>query len=448
MRPEANIMYFKLNRKFVMRLSRYFLPLMKETPADAQIISHRLMHRAGLIHKTSAGIYSWLPLGLRVLENIERIVREEQDRIGNHYIKMSTIQPADLWIESGRYDAYGKEMLRIKDRHDREFLYGPTNEEQVTDIVRTHLKSYKDLPLNLYQIQWKFRDEIRPRFGVMRGREFLMKDGYSFDINFESAKKTYQDIFQSYLRTFRRLGLTAIPVQADSGAIGGNLSHEFQILAETGESTVYYDKRYEELANSAHIDFDELSTLYAVESEKHDPATCPVPEDQLLIKKGIEVGHIFYFGTKYSESMGLKVTGSDGKAFHPEMGSYGIGVSRLVGAIIEASHDDKGIIWPEAVAPFKVMIIDLVNSDDATSSLGCQLHKALISMGIDVLYDDRDERPGVKFATADLIGIPYHVIVGKRSTETGLVELKHRKTGQVQEMTIDHVIEKFKKDKS
>lgn len=429
-----------------MRLSQYFLPLMKETPADAQIASHRLMHRAGLIHKTSAGIYSWLPLGLKVLENIERIVREEQDRIGNHYIKMSTIQPADLWIESGRYDAYGKEMLRIKDRHDREFLYGPTNEEQVTDIVRTHLKSYKDLPLNLYQIQWKFRDEIRPRFGVMRGREFLMKDGYSFDVNFDAAKKTYQDIFKSYLRTFRRLGLTAIPVQADSGAIGGNLSHEFQILAETGESTVYYDKRYEELANSAHIDFNELSSLYAVDSEKHDPATCPLAEDQLMVKKGIEVGHIFYFGTKYSVAMGLKVTGADGKPFYPEMGSYGIGVSRLVGAIIEASHDDKGIIWPESVAPFKVMVIDLVKANDASSSMGDQLHSELKNLGIEVLYDDRDERPGVKFATADLIGIPYQVIVGKRSTESGLVEVKQRKTGAVHEMTLDQVIEKFKKE--
>lgn len=429
-----------------MRLSRYFLPLMKETPAEAQIISHRLMHRAGLIHKTSAGIYSWLPLGLRVLEKIERIVREEQDRIGNHHIKMSTIQPADLWIESGRYDAYGKEMLRIKDRHDRDFLYGPTNEEQVTDIVRTHLKSYKDLPLNLYQIQWKFRDEIRPRFGVMRGREFLMKDGYSFDLNFEAAKKTYQEIFYSYLRTFRRMGLTAIPVQADSGAIGGNMSHEFQILAETGESTLYYDKRYEELANSTHIDYEELTRLYAVESEKHDPSTCPIPEDQLMVKKGIEVGHIFYFGTKYSAAMGLKITGPDGKPFHPEMGSYGIGVSRLMGAIIEASHDDKGIIWPEAVAPFKAIIIDLAKSDNATSSMGDQLHTTLQHAGIEVLYDDRDERPGVKFASADLIGIPYQIIIGKKSTESGIVEFKHRKTGQVQEVTLDQVIDKLIKD--
>jgi len=431
-----------------MRLSRYFLPLMKETPAEAQIISHQLMHRAGLVHRTSAGIYSWLPLGLRVLEKIERIIREEQDRIGNHHIKMSTIQPADLWIESGRYEAYGKEMLRIKDRHDRDFLYGPTNEEQVTDIVRSHVKSYKDLPLNLYQIQWKFRDEIRPRFGVMRGREFLMKDGYSFDLSFEAAKKTYQDIFYSYLRTFLRMGLTAIPVQADSGAIGGNMSHEFQILADTGESTLYYDKRYEDLTNIGSIDFEELTSLYAVDSEKHDPENCPVPKDRLMTRKGIEVGHIFYFGTKYSAAMGVNIMGADGKSFHPEMGSYGIGVSRLVGAIIEASHDDKGIIWPESVAPFQVVIIDLTRHDSATSSIGDQLHTALQNAGIDVLYDDREERPGVKFASADLIGIPYHIIIGKRSTESGLLEVKHRKTGQIQEMTLDQVVDKFIRDQS
>lgn len=427
-----------------MRLSTYFLPLMKETPADASIISHQLMHRAGLIHKTGSGIYSWLPLGLRVLEKIERIVREEQDRIGCNYIKMSTIQPAELWNESGRYDAYGKEMLRIKDRHDREMLYGPTNEEQVTDIFRTHVRSYKDLPLNLYQIQWKFRDEIRPRFGVMRGREFLMKDGYSFDLDYASAKKTYEKIFYAYLRTFRRLGLTAIPVQADPGAIGGNMSHEFQILAETGESTLYYDKRYEELANADSIDYDELIRLYAVESDKHDPANCPVSEDQLLVRKGIEVGHIFYFGTKYSESMGAKVAGPDGKPVYPEMGSYGIGVSRLVGAIIEASHDDKGIIWPESVAPFQVIIIDLAKQDNATTSMADQLHMRLLNNRIDTLYDDRNERPGVKFASAELIGIPYQVVIGKRSVESGLVELKCRKTGSVTEMTLDQVVNRFK----
>lgn len=430
-----------------MRLSRYFAPLMKESPADTQIVSHSLMHRAGLIHKTSSGIYSWLPMGLKVLEKIERIIREEQDRIGNHCIKMSTLQPADLWIESGRYEAYGKEMLRIKDRHDRDFLYGPTNEEQVTDIFRNHVKSYKDLPLNLYQIQWKFRDEIRPRFGVMRGREFLMKDGYSFDIDFESAKRTYQTIFQSYLRTFKRMGLTAIPVQADSGAIGGNMSHEFQILAETGESTLYYDKRYEELTNTSHINFDELTKLYAVEADKHNPTTCLIPESQLLVKKGIEIGHIFYFGTKYSEAMNAKITGPDGSAFYPEMGSYGIGVSRLVGAAIEASHDEKGIVWPEAIAPFKVIIIDLIRSNNATSSIAEQLHTALLHANVEVLYDDREERPGVKFATADLMGIPYQIIIGKNSTETALVEIKHRKTGHIYEMSIDQVMEKFKKDK-
>ncbi len=430
-----------------MRLSTYFLPLMKETPAEASIISHQLMHRAGLIHKTGSGIYSWLPLGLKVLEKIERIICEEQDRIGNNYIKMSTIQPAELWKESGRYEAYGKEMLRISDRHDRELLFGPTNEEQVTDIFRTHVKSYKALPLNLYQIQWKFRDEIRPRFGVMRGREFLMKDGYSFDIDYDSAKQTYKKMFYAYLRTFRRLGLTAIPVQADPGAIGGNMSHEFQILAETGESILHYDKRYEELASMETIDYTELSQLYAVESNKHDPENCPIPENQLLTKKGIEVGHIFYFGTKYSKAMDAKVVGPDGKPVYPEMGSYGMGVSRLVGAIIEASHDEKGIIWPESVAPFQVIILDLAKKDTATSSIADQLHTSLHNAKVDVLYDDRNERPGVKFSSAELIGIPYQVIIGKRSVETGLVELKCRKTGVITELTLDQVIDRFTKGK-
>lgn len=429
-----------------MRLSHYFLPLMKDNPVDAKVISHQLMHRAGLIHKTSAGIYSWLPMGLRVLEKIERIIQEEQDRIGNYQIKMSTIQPADLWRESGRYDAYGKEMLCFKDRHDREFLYGPTNEEQVTDIVRSHLKSYKDLPLNLYQIQWKFRDEIRPRFGVMRGREFLMKDGYSFDINLDAAKRTYQSMFYSYLRTFRRMGLTAVPVQAESGAIGGNMSHEFQILADTGESTLYYDRRYEELVNNSRLQFEELTSLYAVEAEKHDPVTCPVPEEHLMVKKGIEVGHIFYFGTKYSKVMGLKIIGQDGKPFYPEMGSYGIGVSRLVGAIIEAFHDEKGIVWPEAVAPFKIIIIDVTPNNTATASISEQLHTALQHANVEVLYDDRKERPGVKFASADLIGIPYQIIIGNKAVETGLIDVKYRSNGQIHELTLDQIIEKFTKD--
>lgn len=427
-----------------MRLSQYFLPLLKENPAEAQIVSHQLMHRAGLVHKTASGIYSWLPMGLKVLQKIRQIVCEEQNRIGCHEVLMSTIQPAELWQESGRYEAYGKEMLRITDRHDRELLYGPTNEEAVTDIFRQHVKSYKDLPLTLYQIQWKFRDEIRPRFGVMRGREFYMKDGYSFDVDFESAKKTYEKIFKSYLRTFRRLGITGIPVKADSGAIGGDLSHEFHVLAETGESTLFYDKRYEELAAQKDIDFDELSNLYAVDSEKHDPANCPIPIDQVQTRKGIEVGHIFYFGKKYTESMGAKITGPDGAPMYPECGSYGIGVSRLVGGIIEASHDEKGIIWPVSVAPFHVSLINLCTNDSAVNQQCEQLYAAWEQNGVEVLYDETNERPGVKFASHELIGIPYHVIVGKKSIENGTVELKCRKTGNVEAVPMDKILETIK----
>lgn len=428
-----------------MRLSNYFLPLLKENPAEAEVLSHQLMLRSGLIHKVGAGLYNWLPLGIRVLENITRIIREEQDRIGSHYIQMSTVQPASLWMESGRYEAYGKEMLRFKDRHDRDFLYGPTNEEQVTDIFRTHVKSYKQLPLNLYQIQWKFRDEIRPRFGVMRGREFLMKDGYSFDMDVESARSTYQSIFYAYLRTFKRMGLTAIPVNAAAGAIGGNLSHEFHVLANTGESTLYYDNRYEALISKPNAKFEELTGVYAVEAEKHNVDTCPISAENLTVQKGIEVGHIFYFGTKYSESMNAAVIGPDGKPFYPEMGSYGIGVSRVVAAAIEANHDERGIIWPEAIAPFKVMVIDLARKDNATSSIGDQLHQALLNSGVSTLYDDTYEHAGIKFSRADLLGIPYQVIIGKNSTHSGCLELKNRKTGHVTEMTIDHIIEKFTK---
>ncbi|MEE8516532.1 MAG: proline--tRNA ligase, partial [Alphaproteobacteria bacterium] len=326
-----------------MHLSAYFLPTLKETPAEAQIVSHRLMLRAGMIRQSSAGIYSWLPLGLRVLQNITRIVREEQDAAGCQEILMPTIQPAELWEESGRYDGYGKEMLRITDRHEREMLYGPTNEEQITDIFRHLIKSYRDLPKNLYQIQWKFRDEIRPRFGVMRGREFLMKDNYSFDLDFAGAKRSYDNMYVTYLRTFRRLGLTAIPVRADPGAIGGDMSHEFQILAETGESEIFYDATFDELrAKGEQPDLETLKSLYAATDDEHDPAACPLPGDRLRTARGIEVGHIFYFGTKYSAPMGAVVTGADGESITVEMGSYGIGISRLAGAIIEASHDDAG----------------------------------------------------------------------------------------------------------
>ena len=424
-----------------MHLSAYFLPTLKETPAEAQIVSHRLMLRAGMIRQSSAGIYSWLPLGLRVLQNIIRIVREEQDAAGCQEILMPTIQPAELWEESGRYDGYGKEMLRITDRHEREMLYGPTNEELITDIFRHLIKSYRDLPKNLYQIQWKFRDEIRPRFGVMRGREFLMKDNYSFDLDFDGAKRSYDNMYVTYLRTFQRLGLTAIPVRADPGAIGGDLSHEFQILAETGESEIFYDATFDELrAKGEQPDIETLRSLYAATDDEHDPAACPLPDDRLRTARGIEVGHIFYFGTKYSAPMGAVVTGADGESITVEMGSYGIGISRLAGAIIEASHDDAGMIWPESVAPFKVGLINLRVGDKDCDGVCSDLYAKLRRAGVEVLYDDRDERPGVKFATMDLIGLPYQLIVGPRGVKQGVVELKRRQGGEAEELSAESAL--------
>jgi prolyl-tRNA synthetase len=424
-----------------MRLSTYFLPTLKENPTEAQIVSHRLMLRAGMIRQSSAGIYSWLPLGLRVLKRVEQIVREEQDRAGAQEILMPTLQPAELWRESGRYDDYGKEMLRITDRHEREMLYGPTNEELVTDIFRSFVKSYKDLPKQLYQIQWKFRDEIRPRFGVMRGREFLMKDNYSFDLDFEGAKHSYDTMYACYLRTFARMGLRAIPVQADPGAIGGNMSHEFQVLAETGESQLYYDAAFDSLwSGEGEPDIAALKTLYAAADEKHDAAKCPVPADRLKTARGIEVGHIFYFGTKYSKPLNAVVAGPDGNPITVEMGSYGIGVSRLVGAIIEASHDGAGIIWPEPVAPFRVGLINLRAGDAKVDAACDDIYAKLQSMGIETLYDDKDERPGPKFARMDLLGLPWQMIVGPRGLEKGQVELKNRKTGERAELSLDDAL--------
>ncbi|MGA0912695.1 MAG: proline--tRNA ligase [Candidatus Puniceispirillaceae bacterium] len=426
-----------------MRLSQYFLPVLKETPKEAQIASHRLMLRAGMIQQSSAGIYSWLPLGKRVLDKIATIVREEQDRAGALEILMPTLQPAEIWQESGRYDDYGAEMLRIKDRHDRDMLYGPTNEEQVTDIFRSHVRSYKALPLNLYHIQWKFRDEVRPRFGIMRGREFLMKDAYSFDLDGEAARIAYNKMFVSYLKTFARMGLTAIPMEADTGPIGGDMSHEFIILAETGESGVYFHKDWLKTDLLADIDYDadlqpfvdRFTSIYARADEKHDPANCPVADDDLMTMRGIEIGHIFYFGTKYSAAMGATVSGPDGKNVPVHMGSYGIGVSRLVGGIIEASHDDKGIIWPDSVAPFGVAVVNL-KPGDAICDATCQsLYDALAAAGHDPLLDDRDERPGAKLAAMDLIGIPWQIVVGPRGMENGVVEVKRRKSGETSEVS-------------
>ncbi len=420
-----------------MRLSQYFLPTLKENPTEAQIVSHRLMLRAGMIRQSAAGIYTWLPMGLRVLRNIERIVREEMDRAGAQEVLMPTIQSADLWRESGRYDAYGKEMLRIVDRHDREMLYGPTNEELITQIFRDNVRTYRELPRTLYQIQLKFRDEVRPRFGVMRGREFLMKDAYSFDVDYESAKKSYETMFNVYFKTFKRLGVTAIPMRADSGAIGGDLSHEFHILAETGESGVFYDVAYDDLMARDQVDLETVSKLYAATDEKHDPNHPDAPPpDRIRTARGIEVGQVFYLGTKYSKAMNLVLPGPDGAEIVPEMGCYGIGVSRLVGAIIEARHDDKGIQWPESIAPFQVGLINLKAGDAAVDAACEDLYAKLPSC----LYDDRDERAGVKFADMDLIGLPWQVVIGPKGVAAGIVELKSRATGEKQELSVESAL--------
>ena len=435
-----------------MRLSRYFLPVVKETPADAQIVSHKLMLRAGLVRQTAAGIYAWLPLGFRVLKKIEQIVREEQDRAGALEMLMPTLQSAELWRESGRYDAYGPEMLRIRDRHDREMLYGPTNEEMLTAIVRDEMKSYRDLPRTLYHIQWKFRDEVRPRFGVMRGREFLMKDAYSFDLDEAGARQSYYTQMLAYLRTFQRLGIQAVPMKAASGPIGGDLSHEFIVLAPTGESEVFYDAAYEEFdwhqselrygdAAGLQALFDRVNSTYAATDETHDAAKWDaLPEEKRRTGRGIEVGHIFYFGEKYSSVMGLKVSGRDGTPVVPHMGSYGVGVSRLVGAIIEASHDEAGIIWPEAVAPWRLGLVTMRQDDEATVAAADDLYTRLTGAGTDTLYDDRDERGGVKLGSMDLIGLPWQLIVGPRGIAAGTVELKQRATGERRELSVESAL--------
>jgi prolyl-tRNA synthetase len=430
-----------------MRLSRYFLPILRETPKEAEIVSHRLMLRAGMIRQEAAGIYAFLPLGLRVLEKVCRIVREEQDRSGAIELLMPTIQSAELWRESGRYEAYGKEMLRIKDRHEREMLYGPTNEEMITEIFRAYVRSYKDLPLNLYHLQWKFRDEVRPRFGLMRGREFLMKDAYSFDVDFAGAKHAYNRMFVAYLRTFARMGLQSIPMVAESGPIGGSLSHEFIVLADTGESEVFCHRDYLDFTvPGPEVDFasvsglqaivDKWTELYAATSEKHDAAAFAklAPEKQISAR-GIEVGQVFYFGTKYSEPMKAVVAGADGVERAVHMGSYGIGPTRLVAALIEVFHDEAGIKWPEAVAPFRVAILNLKQGASDTDQVCEQLYTALAAGGIDTLYHDLDERPGSKFAAADLIGVPWQVLVGPRGLAEGKVELKRRSDGSRELMT-------------
>ncbi|NDF11419.1 MAG: proline--tRNA ligase [Proteobacteria bacterium] len=425
-----------------MRSSRYFLPVLKEDPSEAQVVSHKLMLRAGMIRQLSAGNYNWLPLGLRVLRNIQQIIREEMDRTGALELIMPTMQPIELWQESGR-GGYGAETLKAVDRHERTLIYGPTHEEVITDIFRKNVKSYRELPLNMYQIQWKFRDEIRPRFGVMRGREFLMKDSYSFHTDKASAEETYINMYRAYLRIFSRMGLKAIPVQADTGPIGGDLSHEFQVLAETGESALYYDKAFEALIAADQPDVEAMRKLYSAADEKHDAANCPVKPENLKQGRGIEVGHIFYLGTKYSAAMGAKVLGADGKEVVPEMGCYGIGVSRLAGTIIEASHDKSGIIWPEAVAPFKVGVVNLRQGDEACDRASEEMYKKLETAGVTVLYDDRKESAGAKFATMDLIGLPWQAAFGPRGVTAGTVELKNRKTGEKHEISAEAAMNKI-----
>ena len=437
-----------------MKLSNYFLPVLKETPADAEIASHKYMLRAGMISQSSSGIYSWLPLGLKVLKKIENIVREEQDAAGVNEILMPTIQPADIWKESGRYDDYGKEMLRINDRQDREMLYGPTNEEQVTDIFRRSIKSYKELPSLLYHIQWKFRDELRPRFGIMRGREFLMKDAYSFDLDMDASRTTYNKFFVCYLKTFERLGLKAIPMAAETGPIGGDMSHEFLIISDTGESDIYFDKRILDLIDiDKNLDYEnDLSTIvssyqdfYAAADDKHSEEEFEksVPKEFKSNTKGIEVGHIFNFSSKYSEPMKANVLNSNGKAVPVHMGSYGIGISRLVGAIIESSHDENGIIWPDSVAPFAVGLINLKAKDKDAIAMCEAVYQDLISAEIDCLYDNKDDSAGAKFSRMDLIGLPKQIIFGNNSIKDSTVEIKDRKTGDTELVKINEIVSKI-----
>jgi len=422
-----------------MKFSSFFIPTLKNIPAEAEIISHQLMIRAGMIKQASAGIYSWLPLGLKVLKKIEHIVRDEQNKAGAIEVLMPTIQSADLWIKSGRYEDYGKEMLRIQDRSGREMLYGPTNEELITDIFQSYITSYKDLPKNFYHIQWKFRDEVRPRFGVMRGREFLMKDNYSFDLTEEESKISYNKMFTAYIKTFLRMGLTPISLRAETGPIGGNLSHEFQILAKTGESTLYYDKDLEKI-DPETINPDKLQSYYAAVDDLHDDKNCPISKEQLKISKGIEVGHIFYFGTKYSEKLSAFVQNNKGKKTAVHMGSYGIGISRLVGAIIEAFHDDTGIKWPISVAPFHVSLINLMVDDKACAKMANIMYEKISNSKLDVLYDDRDCSIGKKLSDNDLIGIPYQVIIGKRDLKDNIVQLKNRLNNETKKISPEEAL--------
>lgn len=426
-----------------MRLSEYFIPVLKEKPSEAQVTSHSLMLRAGMIRQLASGIYVWLPLGLKVLENVKEIVRKHMNQAGCVELLMPCIQPAELWHKSGRYEAYGKETMRIIDRNDNELLLGPTAEEVIANIMSETIQSYRDLPKSFYNIQLKFRDEIRPRFGVMRGREFLMKDAYSFDIDKEHAIETYNKMYVAYIKAFREMGVSVIPVNADNGVIGGSLSHEFHIVADTGESAIYYDNRFDVIAEDTSINLHLMQSLYAAADDEHKPEECPIPEEKLVSKRGIEVGQIFYFGSKYSEKMDIYVNDNKGKEVPVEMGSYGIGISRSVAGIIESHHDEKGIIWPESIAPFKASIINLVPNSIECRSIAERAYGMFLEKNVDVLYDDTDERAGHKFATHDLIGMPWQIIIGSKKAGAGLVELKHRSTGETEDLPVDVAVAKI-----
>ena len=411
-----------------MRFSRYFLPTLKEVPQEAHLVSHQLMLRCCMIHQVAAGLYAWAPLGLKVLQKIEAIIREEHAAIDALEVHMPTIQPAALWKESGRYEDYGKELLRFKDRHEVELLYGPTCEEIFTQFFKTHIKSYKDLPQRLYQIQLKFRDEIRPRFGVMRGREFLMKDLYSFDLNKAASLQSYEAVLGAYYKIFERMNLKALAVRADTGPIGGDLSHEFIVLAPSGESTLLYDATFKP---GTPLTLDDIHNVYAVTDDQHNPETCPLKADQLETSKGIEVGHVFYFGTKYSAPLGASVMDDKGELTPVHMGSYGIGVSRVLAALIEIFSDEKGMVWPQSVAPFDVGLVNLKRGDEACTAMADALYTKLKAAGIDVLYDDRDRPAGFKLNDMDLVGLPYQIILGPKNAAKGHVELKERATGKL-----------------
>lgn len=429
-----------------MYLSQYFLPTIKEDPKEAAVASHKLLLRAGMIRQLTSGIYNWLPLGLKVLKKVEQIIREEMNNAGAVEMLMPAMQPISLWEQSGRFGQAGDlsaEMLIITDRHDNKLTFAPTAEEVIVDMFKSNTQSYRDLPKNLYQISWKFRDEIRPRFGLLRGREFLMKDAYSFDLDEPSALKTYENMFLAYLKSFSRMGLTAIPVKADTGAIGGDYSHEFHILTNTGESTIYIEKGLEKYLENTEISLDAFSKFYANEKEKHDPTA--ISEDKLDVKKGIEVGHIFYLGDKYSKSLELALQSKEGGLFNPKMGCYGIGVSRLVAAIIEANHDENGIVWPQSVAPFDAMILNLKPQDDSCTSACQELYDFLIAHGKDPLCDDTEDSIGSKFARADLIGIPWIIAVGPKGLQQGKIEVKKRSNGEKHELSLDAVKAMFGK---